>query len=265
MATEQDTLIATLDAKIEELQTMLDALRRTRVFFAAERERQGILDTHAQTSAEDERRPETQPADAVHFPTQLTKSIGMMILDHLNEVGGPIHVDELMPKLRNKGSQASRQTVIGTLARYKKEGKLRRVAQNTYTLKKLPPQQQNATYIPQESQSVKPAEQSIQPGTREYECYTILKAQGAFMTLREMLDALMQSGAILNTPKPLDLLGGVMRQSIRRGKRIFVRNDQGRFGLHEWQNSQVPLHASINLEHVQSNGNSINVDSVSEV
>jgi hypothetical protein len=86
MATEQDTVIASLDIKIEELQTTLDALRRTRAFFSAEREWRGILDTHAQTNAKDERTPETQLPDAVHFPMQPAKSTGMMILHHLNEV-----------------------------------------------------------------------------------------------------------------------------------------------------------------------------------
>jgi hypothetical protein len=259
MATEQDTVITTLDAKIEELQATLDALRRTRAFFAAERERVGVSVTQALINTERESSSEAQ----TRRPLQM-ESIGTMIVDILHETSRPMHVDELIPRLRAKGSQASRATVIGTLSRYRADGKLRRVAPNTYALKKLPLQQQNTTHLPQEPKSVKPAEQSIQPGTREYECYTILKAQGAFMTLREMLDTLTQSGGVLNTPKPLDLLGGVMRQSIRRGKRIFVRDDQGRFGLSEWQNSQAPLDAPINLGHVQNNGNNVNVDSVHE-
>jgi hypothetical protein len=260
MATEQDTLITTLDAKIEELQATLDALRRTRAFFAAERERVGVSATPTLVDAEGERLREAERPRPLPM-----ESIGTMILDILHETSRPMHVDELIPKLRGKGSQASRATVIGTLSRYRADEKLRRVAPNTYALKKLPLQQQNITRLPQEPGSVKPADQSIQPGTREYECYTILKAQGAFMTLREMLDALTQNGGILNTPKPLDLLGGVMRQSIRRGKRIFVRDDHGRFGLREWQNSQTLLDTPINLDRAQINGNNnVNIDSLRE-
>jgi hypothetical protein len=264
MATEQDAVITTLDAKIEELHATLDALRRTRAFFAAERERGGVSVTQALVNTERESSSQAQ----MQRPLQMA-SIGTMILDILHETGRPMHVDDLIPKLRGKGSQASRATVIGTLSRYRAEGKLRRVAPNTYGLKKVPLQQQNATHlpqVPQEPKSVKPAEQFIQTGTREYTCYTILKAQGAFMTLREMLDALTQSGGVLNTPRPLDLLGGVMRQSIRRGKRIFVRDAQGRFGLQEWQNSQIPLNAETNSRAIQNNGsNNVIIDSLREV
>jgi hypothetical protein len=265
MATAQDTVITSLDTKIEELQTTLDALRRTRAFFAAERERQGILDTHAQTHGQDERLPESQPSATVDFPMQPAKSMGMMVLDHLYEVGRPMHVDELMPKLRNKGSQASRQTVIGTLARYTKEGKLKRVAPNTYVVKKLPPSEPQAAHPGQESNGLKLAKQPIQPGTLKYDCYTVLKERGEFMTAVEVHQVLSQRGKTFNAQNPVDHVASAMRDSIREGEKIFTRDNERRFGLEEWQNAQTPRTHLMNLDCIQNNGVNVSIDSGHEV
>jgi hypothetical protein len=265
MATAQDTVITSLDTKIEELQTTLDALRRTRAFFAAERERQGILDTHAQTHGQDERLPESQPSATVDFPMQPAKSMGMMVLDHLYEAGRPMHVDELMPKLRNKGSQASRQTVIGTLARYTKEGKLRRIAPNTYVVKKLSLHEPHATHPPQESNGIRPAKQPLQPGTLKYDCYTVLKEREKFMLAGEVHEVLSQKGKTFKAQNPVDHVASAMRDSIREDEKIFTRDDEHRFGLEEWQNAQTPRTHLMNLEHTQNNGVNDNINSGHEV
>jgi hypothetical protein len=265
MATAQDTVITSLDTKIEELQTTLDALRRTRAFFAAERERQGILDTHAQTNVQDERPPEIQPSDTVYFPTQPAKSIGMMVLDHLNQVGRPIHVDELMPKLRNKGSQASRQTIIGTLARYTKEGKLKRIAPNTYVVKMLRPPEPQAAHPAQESNGLKLAKQPIQPGTLKYDCYTALKERGQFMTAGEVHKVLSQRGKTFNAQNPVDHVASAMRDSIREGEKVFTRDNERRFGLEEWQIAQTPQAHLMSFEHTQNNGINVSNDSGHEL
>lgn len=261
MATAQDPVIAALDTKIEDLRVTLDALCRTRAFFAAERERQGILDTHIQTHVQHERLPETQPSATVDFPTPPAKSMGMMVLDHLNEVGRPMHVDELMPKLRDNGSQASRQTVIGTLARYTKEGKLKRIAPNTYVAKRLPPPTPQAGPPTQELNSPNLAKPPIQPGTLKYDCYTVLKERGQFMEAAEIHEVLSQRGKTFNAQNPVDHVASAMRDSIREDEKIFTRDNERRFGLEEWQNVETPRTQLMNLECIQNNGVNVSIDS----
>ena len=261
MATAQDTVIASLDTKIEELQATLTLYAAHEHFSRQNESGEGILDTHAQTHGQDERLSETQPSAMVDFTTQPAKSMAMMALDHLNEAGRPIHVDELMPKLRNKGSQASRQTVIGTLARYRKEGKLRRIAPNTYVVKKLPPSEPPAAPTSQESNGLKLAKQPIQPGTLKYDCYTVLKERGQFMPAGEMHEMLSQRGKTFNAQNPVDHVASAMRDSIREGEKIFTRDNERRFGLEEWQNVQTPQTQLMNLERTQNNGVNVSIDS----
>jgi hypothetical protein len=258
MATEQDAVITTLDAKIEELEATLDALRRTRAFFAAERGRQGLSIAPVPGHAQDEASRETQHS----IPTPM-KSIGMMILDILQNRGKPMHVDELMPQLRAQGSQSSRATVIGTLSRYTADRKLRRVAPNTYGLKKPPHREQDPILSPsQEDDHAQPRMQPIQSGTLKYDCYTVLKEQGSFMTAREIYEALVHGGKTFHSQNPVDGLGSAMRDSIRQGEIIFARDEDNRFGLREWQHSQAPRDVPMNLTRGQNNGNNVNVDSV---
>jgi hypothetical protein len=176
-----------------------------------------------------------------------------------------MHVDEIMPKLRDNGSQASRQTVIGTLARYTKEGKLKRIAPNTYVVKKLPPSAPQAATPTQESNGLKLAKQPIQPGTLKYDCYTALKERGQFMTAGAVHEVLSQRGKTFNAQNPVDHVASAMRDSIREDEKIFTRDDERRFGLEEWQNFQMPRTHLVNLEHTQNNGINISIDSSHEV
>jgi hypothetical protein len=123
-----------------------------------------------------------------------------------------------MPKLRNKGSQASRQTIIGTLARYTKEGKLKRIAPNIYVVKMLRPPEPQAAHPAQESNGLKLAKQLIQPGTLKYDCYTALKERGQFMTAGEVHKVLSQRGKTFNAQNPVDHVASAMRDSIREGE-----------------------------------------------
>lgn len=259
IVTEQDTVITTLDAKIAELEATLDALRRTRAFFAAESGRAGMPITQTSVNAQGERSSGGQP------PLQ-KQSIGTMIVDILHDAGRPVHVDELIVRLKAKGSQASRATVMGTLSRYKTDGKLRRVAQNTYALKKSPVREHDtASSLPQEEDRARRVMPPIQSGTLKYDCYTILKEQGAFMTARAIYEAFLQRGKTFNSQNPIDHVGSVMRDSIRQNERLFTRDEDRRFGLQEWQNTPIPLNAEADLELVQNNGNNnVNIDSQHE-
>jgi hypothetical protein len=259
IVTEQDTVITTLDAKIAEMEATLDALRRTRAFFAAEWGRAGMPITQTSVNAQGERSSGGQP------PLQ-KQSIGTMIVDILHDAGRPVHVDELIVRLKAKGSQASRATVMGTLSRYKTDGKLRRVAQNTYALKKSPVREHDtASSLPQEEDRARRVMPPIQSGTLKYDCYTILKEQGAFMTARAIYEALLQRGKTFNSQNPIDHVGSVMRDSIRQNERLFTRDEDRRFGLQEWQNTPIPLNAEADLELVQNNGNNnVNIDSQHE-
>lgn len=62
-------------------------------------------------------------------------SIGYLALEALRDAGKPLHVKELLPKIRAKGKPGlNERTLISVLCGYVNHGKLKRPAPSTYAL-----------------------------------------------------------------------------------------------------------------------------------
>lgn len=61
--------------------------------------------------------------------------LSLSILSLLREIGRPLHSDEIMTRLRQMGFKASRPTIVGSLARFYREGKLNRPSPGVYAFK----------------------------------------------------------------------------------------------------------------------------------
>lgn len=68
---------------------------------------------------------------AEHTRGKLSQSL----LSLLQEVGRPLHSDEIMTRLRQMGFKASRPTIVGALARFYRDGKLSRPKPGVYAIK----------------------------------------------------------------------------------------------------------------------------------
>src|SRR5206468_10086287 len=93
----------------------LFALGRSRALFAGE------------TSG-----PPTNGKPATENPASLT--IGAATILVLQEAGRPMHVDDLIPRLRSKGITSSKISIVSGLARMAKDGRLKRPRPSTYGL-----------------------------------------------------------------------------------------------------------------------------------
>ena len=61
--------------------------------------------------------------------------LGDAIIGILRAAGRPMHVDEIVPKIRDQKFPSTRATIVGTLARFVKEGVLDRPSPGTYTFR----------------------------------------------------------------------------------------------------------------------------------
>lgn len=123
--------VATIDRKIEELE---DELRRLREAIEAVPNVEANLAALKRTRLILTGNPDASANNGRASGDITQKSIGGHLIEILQEHGKPMHVDVAMPKLKARGCNANRNTIIGTLVRYMKAGKVRRTKPNTYTI-----------------------------------------------------------------------------------------------------------------------------------
>jgi hypothetical protein len=109
--------------RIPQLEEDLQSLRRTRAMF------NGSKRSHDSVVAE------TPPSIGDRRHERPPTSIGSVATAILREADRPMHVDELLPKLREKGKDTSRGSLVSTLIRYTQEGILTKPGMNTFALK----------------------------------------------------------------------------------------------------------------------------------
>ena len=109
-------------AQIPQIEVDLQSLRRTRSMFGPKKPSNDVGST-TKTVAITTREPKLQP-----------HSIGGLAVEILKESGRPMHVDDILPRLRSKGKSASRASLVATLIRYMQDGVLTKTAANTFTL-----------------------------------------------------------------------------------------------------------------------------------
>ncbi len=107
---ERDKLKPLVD-RYTLMEGQLDLLRRTRNAFAQER----VIN------------PAVEMND-----TKRSGKLGVAVLELLNEIGRPIHVDEFLPRLKTKGFESTRQSVVGILSRAYQLKQIDRPAPQTY-------------------------------------------------------------------------------------------------------------------------------------
>lgn len=135
MAPATKDVIEVIDSKIAETKRELERLRRAAELLpTVEANLTALLRSRALLSGEEPEEGLSAPDDRKRIRSALPGSIGALATDALREAGKPLHVDEILSRLRGKGSKAAKHTVVGALARYTKIGRLRRTAPSTYAL-----------------------------------------------------------------------------------------------------------------------------------
>jgi hypothetical protein len=127
MSQDNSTIVQALDAKIAELEreenrlqtaiqrlaavkSDLDALRKTRALMAGGVSAMGVNGNGAAVSHQGDRRKESRIVPG---------SIGYFALEVLREAGAPVHVKELLPRVRAKGKpELTESTLISVLCGY---------------------------------------------------------------------------------------------------------------------------------------------------
>ncbi len=126
-------IITALDQKIAETEKELEKLRHAAELLpkvdtnllALKRTRALLLG-----SDPDELGPKENGSSGIHSQSG---SIGSVALEVLREIG-PLHVDDLLPRLESRGIKTNKNTLAGTLVRYKKMGKVKRTKPNTFAV-----------------------------------------------------------------------------------------------------------------------------------
>lgn len=133
--TDRD-VIDVIDSKIAETRHEQERLRRAAELLPTVNENlAALLRTRELLGAGKESEIIVATSDSVKQTSGVPpKSIGALVVEALREAGQPLHVNELMNKLHVKGSKVARHTLVGTLARYVKESRLRRTAPSIYAL-----------------------------------------------------------------------------------------------------------------------------------
>ena len=135
MAPATKDVIEAIDTKIAETRREQERLRRAAELLpTVEANLTALLRSRAILSGEEPEETEAISSLGQHRSTARSGSIGAMAVEILREAGKPLHVNDLAARLRAKGSKAAKHTVVGSLARYTKIGRLRRTAPSTYAL-----------------------------------------------------------------------------------------------------------------------------------
>lgn len=122
-------------ARILLLESNLRALRQSRALLGGEPDRS----LTAPNGSGPRLFPGPRPSGQLPPPTKVVTPVSpipasILTLMVLREAARPLHVGEIMQTLRARGCQASQATIVGSLARYVKLGKLQRVAESTYVI-----------------------------------------------------------------------------------------------------------------------------------
>jgi hypothetical protein len=88
----------------------------------------------------------------------------------------------------------------------------------------------------------------MKPGTIKHDCYVVLQEQQAFLFPREISEYLTAKGRQFNYPRPAEMVASVLRSSIVRQQGIFVKNQEGKYGLVTWSPEQI------GTQHSNDNG-----------
>jgi hypothetical protein len=139
--TDRQGVIAAIDAKIAELQRELERLRRAAELIPlTETNLEALQRTRAVFLGEPVGVQGTPDVPRVTLSQMIPAgSTGALTLEILGRLQRPVHISALMRELREKGSQASQDTVTSMLSRYKTNGCVKRVATSTYTLGEVQP------------------------------------------------------------------------------------------------------------------------------
>jgi hypothetical protein len=121
---ENNNVAAWLNAEINKLEQQLSAVTAR---LEAYREIRARMPATSGSNTENGVTPKRSRIDP--------NSIGSLATAILKETNGPLHVDELLTKIRSKGkSTLTKSTLSSTMYTYVKAGKLRQTAANTFAL-----------------------------------------------------------------------------------------------------------------------------------
>lgn len=130
-------VIEAIEAKIADTKREQERLRRAAELLpTVEANLAALIRSRAILSGEEPEEPSPDSPRSRERGSAFPRSVGVLAVEALREAGKPLHVDELLLSLRTKGSIAAKHTLVGALARYTNDGKLRRTAPSTYGLPK---------------------------------------------------------------------------------------------------------------------------------
>lgn len=128
-------VIEAIDAKIAETRREQERLRRAAELLpTVEANLTALLRSRAILSGEEPEATLASSSLGRQGGIARTGSIGALAIEILRDAGRPLHVNELVTRLREKGNKAAKHTVVGSLARYTKIGRMMRTAPSTYSL-----------------------------------------------------------------------------------------------------------------------------------
>lgn len=138
-------------SRIAWLESTLRALRQSRAVLTGEKwspptmpppttmqgaisaaERAAYLARNAHVHGQDRVLPGMPPPPLPRPVREIGVPTTTLIMSILREAGRPLHVGEIMAKLRERGCEASQATIVGTLSRFVKDGKAQRPEESTY-------------------------------------------------------------------------------------------------------------------------------------
>jgi hypothetical protein len=133
------TVVEALDVKIRDAEKELKKVKRLAESIPKlEADLQSLKRTRAMFTGKEASTKEVSKEEVATHASQKKgegQSIGNIALEIIKEAGRPVHVDDLLPKLKAKREKTSRGSLVSTLIRYMQEGRLEKTAPNTFTLR----------------------------------------------------------------------------------------------------------------------------------
>lgn len=133
-----DQRIAEQERKLHRLQRLASDIPTVEANITALRRARAIVSGAKFEDTSPARTHEIRLGESMKSPTDSTAiragSLGALAIEIVTEARAPMHVTEIARAINAKGREATLPTIVGAVARYARDGYLRRVGRSTYAL-----------------------------------------------------------------------------------------------------------------------------------